>query len=670
MNSGMRRRVVVLLCLVFCGVSWWSYAAPKSSKKAASKPVSNEIVSTDGQRLPWGLRDHFVFSAGLAKVKYAVLTAEWSLDCEGIGTVIDNAGFEVVLGDGTVLRAADLGSAVLDRATFDNGTEKGGAFTMIFPPKDGLVVYHGVRSFTDEPFLEFWMKVENKSEKPVTISALRPIVFGPGCIVTQAVPLECVTWPFAIRGTHAVHMKDKPALLSFFYDKAGTFCLAMGGLIHGTAVTGGTFAASGGSWQGAVSCSYEPALVVAPGASVESDPIWISTGETKAASVVPFYVWECREENPPAEGTIDVPRCWAAAADDASANDVTALARAWSDGYIKHVLVPYTWEGRPGSMQGAAPRYPKEMSKVAADLRALKMTPGLALDPLVAVEGDSAWSALSVDGRRWLNVSAPEGRDECAKRIQKVIEWGFGFVVLQHSAIPDEVLQHFGMTRNQADWIAFEAGRSVAGKVAVLPSPSVTLGGDWGAWLEAANGAGAMDACQLYVGPVRLDAKGLAACDENLSAALRLFNGPIEVVGEPKKEAREDLGRALALPALDAQAVDASNRSPRLWYAIPGRGRDFQETNTVVMFPGAPAWTLDDLKLPADEVRRVWRSDTGAYVDSAAGPVPAAEKLTVYGATRDAAYPVLLGAASGPVLMFDDLKILAFNETPEGEGSL
>jgi len=497
--------------------------------------------------LPWALRDHLVFQSDAASVLYSVEDGRWRVDTAQAEAVIDGVGFEVVRADGTTVTGLDLGKAALERAAFDRDGKAGDRFTCVFAPKDGLEVRHELITFHATPFLEIHVSVRNVGDAPVDLAVIRPVVLGPDAMKPLSAQATMRGWPARMRGRYTVFCRDAPHVFSVLSDPAAGLCLALGVLPQGRCRSGARFAPSGGRWLGAISCEFDPPLELPAGAILRADPVWLCYAVDDPAKAEDHYAWACRGD---AERVVapDASVCWATVADGAPAGELYDTARAWAGAAVRRALVPGTWEGRPGSMRGAEPHYPRDMKEVAARIEALDMTPGLTFDPLVIGKGDPAWSALSVDGSRWLNPSESAAREQGAKRVRRALDWGFRFLVLPPSSIPDEVLRHFGLTREHADRLAFDLVRAAAGDVPVLASSAAVLEGDAERWRAAAACVRAMAAYQVALGPVRFDTDGLTALEPGLAEALAAYDGPVELVGRPKARVRDEVVRQLAAP--------------------------------------------------------------------------------------------------------------------------
>lgn len=534
---------------------------------------------------PWTLRDKYVFKSGKTALEFSIEEGEWRLMVEDVGQVIDDASFLITFADGTVLSAADLGKAEAGREPFSDEHGGGTYFSADFPPKDGLVVRHTVKAHENWPFFHLQLSVVNNGDSPVEIAKLTPGKVGPAGIHGLSGQASAGPRHVSARGPFPVFTPDAPPLLTIIGDPVHDLSFAVGLLPLGIAQSAALFQRNGDAWQGEMACLYDPPLRIEPGETLASDPVWVCMAGLESSELDMFHGWlmslrprlETKDEAPPSWVTID------------SEQGATALYKAagdWHGAGVSHALVPNAWEGRPGSLVGATPRYPRDMSKVALALDSMGMDAGLTVDPLLVTGGDGAFTATSSDGRTWVNLATPKGHKFAVTRMSETAGWGFDFFVIQPSDIPDAVLKQFNMTRIQADTLAFAVMSEAANGRMVLPSASAALGPETGLWLEAAAASSRMAEYDVVPGPIRFATVGREPLDPRLLDAMRFFNGPIELAGSATSAQRKELGRLLALPRLKGHPVDVSRRAPRTW-RIPGDGNGDPSSGSVVSFPGA-----------------------------------------------------------------------------------
>jgi hypothetical protein len=250
-----------------------------------------------------------------------------------------------------------------------------------------------------------------------------------------------------------------------------------------------------------------------------------------------------------------VPAGWVTAPKDATLEELLRVAAAWSGNSIGHVLVPAGWQEKPGSLEGRAPAFPKDMRKVADAIVKLGMKPGITYDPLAAEETKGSWAVTAADGTRWLDLNQPEARDHLAKSVAKLVGMGYEFFVVGPSGIRDDVLQKFNVTRAQADLFALQALTEAAGGRAVMPSPALGLGPELAKWREAVNSTSVSQTYGTASGPLQVNTAGISSVSSDLATAIRDYPGPLEITGTPKKDVRAAVGDACCTEAPAAKAA-------------------------------------------------------------------------------------------------------------------
>jgi len=621
-----------------------------------------------GQK-PWALRDHYSYDVGNCVLDYAQDNGEWRVRVKGVeedlGVLADRVGFSVVLEDGRAMNNATLEEPEHVRSAVDTRYGRGTRYRLTFPAQDGVQIVHAALTFVERPFTLMSVTIKNVGDTPVSLEKIGVAVVGPGGIKNFGERPRNAVRALSFRSGWPVFDKTSSPCMTLFQDPVRGVSVALGVLPGGHAETGSDFQSSGGAWQGEVFCRYAPARVIAPGQAVESDPVCILFGLDGPSDVDLFYSWACSTLPRPkvdASKQGKGPRVWVSVAEDASFASLVRRAKAWQDSGVTHVLVPASWEGRPGSLRGAVPRYPKDMAQAARALRDLGLVPGITLDPLPVQGGKEQWTAQSVDGQTWLNLAAAGAQPFAAGRIQKILGWGFRFIAVAPSAIPDAVLGEFGMTRAQADHLAMVSVAAAAPGVPVFPAATTVLAAERDAWLDAASAIGRLAEFGAVPAPVRLNTSGLSQVDAELSGALRLWGGAVELLGQPKAGIRAHLVRILSGPRLTARALDGGQRAPLLWQICFSEAESGYLGGAVVAFLGAEAWNQDDLVADSEGPVIVWRGSNGDFVDAQNRAVPAAQGLEVHGLTPDLNRPTFMGASGGLALHLDQLRGLTWNE--------
>lgn len=511
---------------------------------------------------PWALREHYIFSFDAANTRclYGSDNAEWSIEFEGIGPFVDKARASITFADGTELSLTEFDKAEADREHFDTPMGAGNHFCAQFPEQDGIKVRHMMSVHREYPFLIIRMEVTNAGEEPVEIRALNPVIFGPGCLKNPSGKMESVIRRVDMRGGFATFDRGAASSLALFRDPEHDQTIALGVLPLNMARSAIDLDPYDGSWQGRLTSVFDPPLKVAPGKSISADPVFITFSVPKPEEVETYFTWT-RSKLPRPSTLPDAPRFWCTVDEDAGADALYAAAQRWLTAGVRHALVPAAWEARPGSLEGARPRYPKNIKTVADTLAGMQVKPGITVDPLASIKGGEAFAA-TVGGQTWLNVGHPEGRAQAVSNMREVVSWGFKFFVVSKSAIPAEVLQAFNMTRVQADALALEVMAEAAGNMPVFPSAATTLTDNLEDWLEAAGCTSRLWEYQVAAGPVRFDTSGIRELSEELRTVMAFFGGPIELFGLPHRNLAPQIA---GIDHRVAQPVDILKPAPTKW---------------------------------------------------------------------------------------------------------
>ena len=633
-----------------------STKAPVADENAPTAPHSPTIT-----QMPWSLRDIYTFTQGKHQLVIAIETGLWRLLVEGQGAVIDDAGFSITFGDGSVWDSSNMGKAATERNPYEDGLGNATEFWLEFPSRGSVVVREEILMYQTQPFLLFRLLIGNNSEKPIEIAKISQMVPGPNGITNLGADTDAAFRRITMRGGCPVFDKSGGAALAVFNDKTNVWTLGLGVLSGGAGVSKVEFRPAGpGTYQGEISCTFTPPIRIEPGTKFQGDPLWLSFSLPGPGKVDMYYGWSCAQQ-PHVDPGDGAPLSWATADADCSEADLYALAQEWASAQVKHVLVPYGWEGRPGSFEGALPRFPKSMDKVAEKLRGLGVKPGLTVDPLLTNETNADFTAATADGRRWINLGKAEGRQTAVATMRKVAGWGFDFFAVAPSSIPDEALGDFAMSRAQADQLAFGVMAEAAGGKPVLPTAApAPVKPTLEAWLEAAAASSRMSEFGLPVGPVRFDATGVGALEPAVTSAMSLFRGPIEFLGRPSVELTRQLAQLLQEARVVGRPLDAATVSPRLWQ-VPTWCQSKRAGSSLVAFPGAGGLDVGQVEVEPGEQVRIWNVADGQFVDSTQRVVPVGESVSVFGVSAACDYPSLLGASYGFSLLLNDVKDLIWD---------
>ncbi len=490
------------------------------------------------EKLPWTLRNHYTFRTATGSILYCEEDAAWTLNDKTGTPVVEEVGFSVTLGSGTIIRADHLERADAHRVNFDHERSPGTNFNVVFPPLDGLQINHSITSFKDRGFQMITLRVDNVSQDIIPIQKLNPVVFQPGAVHLRDTTAKIHHQNVHVRGGSPIFDQGQQSMLTLFHEPDREILLAMGILPRGEARSGIDFQPHGGTWMGEISCVYEPNYPLKPGESLVSDAIWLSFGDPDRDNVDLNYSWFFSTL-----GTNSIlakaPPVWIAVQDNEGLDTLLRQTEAWRPYGIRHALIPGNWEGIPGSLEGATPLFPRNMAQAAKSLRDAKVSPGIIIDPLTIKSSESSGVMLSDDGQAWLNLSDQNALALYESRIKTILGWGFDFIVIEASHIPDSLLVKFNMTRSQADHLAFTHARSFAADKSILPTASLVINPEILDWNNVGRIIKHMSTYAVTPGPVRLQADSLNGLSTEIVESMRAWPGPVELMGSPNSRNRQ-----------------------------------------------------------------------------------------------------------------------------------
>lgn len=599
----------------------WLFSAPAPANAAAGDVP-------DPATLNWNLRDHYTFKAEDLWFIYGADNSQWALQRAGGEMLIDKAGGSVTFGDGRTVETTSHGVGDTTRRKYTGELGEGMEYIVTLPAKDGISFRHSVSYHAAHPFYLIRLEVKNEGDKPIEIARISTVTIPPGSLSKLGPQTSVHYRKLAMQGRYPVYWKDGAPLFALVNDPASNFTLAIGGLPTGQAETAVELKPFSGAWQGQVASTFSPPVRVEPGQTLQGEPVWLSFTLPLPADVDLYYVMT-HQDVPRPSAPAGLPASWVTVEDGESFSALQQAAARWSANGVQHVLVPVTWEGKPGSLDGASPDWPRDMKSVAAHFRQSKLTPGITVDPLEVQGGDSAWSAVSEDGQRWLDPRVPEAFEYGVSQMRKVASWGFAFYAVEPSRIPNEVLKHFNISRARADALAFDIMVKAAQGAPVAPASRTTLGAERDAWLDAASATARMREYALPVGAIRFDASKTGELSDETATAMAFCGAPLEFVGNASNRVGSQLKDVIGKPHMWTRPLDTANPAPKLWQAhLSADGGNGAESLAIVSFEGARASTPDDLKtLEAREIT-IWRADAAGFLKAARKSVPTDRRIS------------------------------------------
>jgi hypothetical protein len=554
-------------------------AKSSSKSKAKAKPAAKKEqdapphVST----LPWSIRGQYSIAYGDTVLLYSSDNVEWCIRRGEKDVIVDNVGMAITLGDGSVVNMVDC---TRGETNFEQINDASGSYRRFWvqpAPQKGIVLRHSLDRYSDRPYMIMRSEIRNASEQPITVREVTLAVLGPKGMALSGDAAAAVR-PVGHRGGYAVYEPKAPQF-ALFTDPAKKFMLGIGTLPESPAPNAVAFAKADGVWRGKITSDYSPGRVLKPGESLKPAPLFINFYMPKASDIETGYAHAMASLPKPAKAA---PPAWVTVSPKEPVENLLAVAQAWAGSDVKHVLAPAPFTGAAG--------YPYDARQTASQLKSMKMKPGIAVEPLGMQGAPESMTVAGPDGRRWINPTLPEAREYAAQQLKPLTEWGYAFFVVPPSEVPDEALKAFGISRGEADAMAFEIATAAAGDAPVVPSPAATLGKEVDPWLEAAGALARLRIHGGVPGPVRVDAAALGDPSDGLAMAMSFYPGPVELVGVPSRRVKS----LFPQPVVFAQPVDGTQQAPKLWQAQEHRPKG-SSGNLVVAFPGAPAWTDADL---------------------------------------------------------------------------
>lgn len=513
---------------------------------------------------PWDLRNLYKIPVERGVLIYAEDNAEWRVLLDDGEVLADRVGFSVVLADGTEMKGISLEDGKSSRENFTHALGEGTEYAVTFPPKNGLRIVHSLRAFRSRPFVFVDIAVENVGATDVKIAEIRPVIAEKSVMQALSPQARVRHRRIVDTGGQPVAAPRQDATMAVIYDPVKQISFGVGLIPSGLARSTVQFRDSGGEWHGDISCHYEPGKVLKPGETLKSDPLWISHGVPEPDRVDLYYSWVYSTFVTVPERKFAA-RGWYTLAGDQGLDTYLSAGPRWKEAGIDHVLVGPGWEGRPGSMEGASPRFPKSMKSALGSLEQAGLQAGITIDPLSAREGGHEWTASSGDGLAWLDPRLPDGRKALAEKMGTVKGWGATFVVVDKSLIPDEVLSALGLTRAEAQNLAYTALRDAADPLPVFPCSVSSVNDGVDGWLDAGSSVARMAIYGMVPGPLQCALTAGSNITPDLMAAAQFWPGPIEFSGALNSRLRDGVSELVGMERIAAQPVDAENDAPRTW---------------------------------------------------------------------------------------------------------
>lgn len=521
------------------------------------------VAGADADK-PWSLRNMYKIPIERGVLVYAEDNAEWRVLMDNGEILADRIGFSIVLEDGTSVKGIELKDGVSGRERFSSPLGDGMIYSVTFPTWNGLQIVHSLRTFHARPFVFIEISVVNVGETDVQIAEIRPVIAEKSVMQALSAQARVRHRRVADLGGQPVAAPRGEATMAVIHDPAKPISFGVGLIPKGLSRSVVQFSERDGEWHGDISCHYEPHKQLKPGETLSADPLWISHGVPEPERVDLYYSWVYSTMVTVPEREFAA-RGWYTLGSDQGLDAYVGAAASWKDAGINHVLLGQGWEGRPGSMEGAGGRFPKSMKQAVSALVQAGLKPGVSIDPLAALEAGKEGSATSPDGLAWLDPRHPEGKAALAQKITTLKDWGAAFVVVGPSFIPDDTLAGFGLTRMEAQTLAYAVLRESADPLPVFPASVSSVTDNADQWLDAGSSVARMAIYGMTPGPLQWTMNGSLKVTPELSTAIQFWPGPIEFSGTLDRKFQKDVLGLVQLERIPGQPMDAQNDAPRTW---------------------------------------------------------------------------------------------------------
>ncbi len=492
------------------------------------------------ERRPWELRESYTFRGNNVVVYFFNDNGQVYVATEDERVMLGEASFVIELGDGTRLTSTDFEKARSERIAFESPVGPGTHFATTFLPRDGMTVTFRVATFAQRSNIVLELEVANSGDEPVTIAAIRPLVTGPQGMRRLTPETTYATRPLVLQGGVPLYGQADYALMGLFRDPSAAMTLALGLLPLGVAHSGVQFAEHEGIWHGEVFSEFAPALRLDPGDRLMADPIWLSFVSNDLDSIGTYFAYAVKVL-PDAPTEDKTRKAWVSAPVDDGPGALLQAARAWDGAGVGAALVPGGWERVPGSTQGGG-EWPSNISEMAGRISGAGMTAGITVDPWAVDGGRGDWGVDAPGGVSWANPMVEAGRAAARSRLNDLRRAGFSFAACAPTAMPDEALERFNITRVQADRAGLRLAAEVWGAENVVPAPQGGTGPDAETWAGLARVGRWFDEYDVPMGPVRLLLDESSEVPAPVLADIDAWGSPIEFSGRPPRSTRDALG--------------------------------------------------------------------------------------------------------------------------------
>jgi len=585
--------ILLLTFVVLLSIDGWS--ATKKKKK-----VEDEVPQPRSS--PWVLRHRYTFSWEDMGIDFDEMNGDWHIfntvpDNYSEMTVIEGYGPSIQLKTGEEISAESLGNAFTDRVAVDSVFGPATHFTAIFPVKNNILIQQRATSFKQCSFVLFTTLITNNGTSPVTISKIKPFVFPPVAGLITRVPNEKVRRPVAnVNGYWTYVSEEESQILELTTNKGQkiVFAVCPQGKSHSRIVTEG----EGDNWTGAVECEYLPSLTIAPGETLESDPVLISFSND-AYKLHTTFVWAISSLSPTySKMVIEKPiRGWISVdPEKASLGNLSKIAGFSSNVGINAVCIPNGWEQPLGSLKGNAKNLSKDMKSVIEQLKnhgSLKV--GLSLNPW-AVPAGTEFAVPVSEEYAFVKFNNTNGLEIAKKRWEKILSWNPDFIVCDIS-IPEAVLEQINATYTGAIFQGLKELSDYFKNIPVYPKFSDTVINTEQELSQFCAISGTLAGFNTGIAPVKVNNQLVNTQNFLSNTFLQSFPGPVVWLGDFNNS---DIAKKMLQLTLKTKVMfspfDANKKEPSVWYYRSYATQDSFNNSLVYVSKNAEPFSASFLK--------------------------------------------------------------------------
>lgn len=555
--------VVLLTFVVLLSIEGWS-----STKK--KKKVEDEVPQPRSS--PWVLRHRYTFSWEDMGIDFDEMNGDWHIfytvpDNYSEMTVIEGYGPSIQLKTGEEISAESMGNAFTDRVAVDSVFGPATHFTAIFPVKNNILVQQRATSFKQCSFVLFSTLITNNGTSPITISKIKPFVFPPVTGLIKRLPNEKIRRPVAnINGCWTYVSEEESQILELTTNKGQkiVFAVCPQGKSRSRILTEG----DGDNWTGAIECDYLPSVTIAPGETLESDPVLVSFSND-AYKLHTTFTWAISALSPThSKMVIEKPiRGWISIdPEKANLGNLSKVASVSSNVGINAIFIPNGWEQPLGSLKGNVKTLSRDMKLVIQQLKnhgSVKV--GLSLNPW-AVPSGSEFSIPVSDEYAFVKFNTPNGLEIAKKRWEKISLWNPDFIVCDIS-VPEAVLEQINTTYTEAIFQGLKELSNYFKNIPVYPKFSETVINSEQELSQFCAISGTLAGFNTGISPVKINNQLANTQNFLANTFLQSFPGPAVWVGDFNNS---DIAKKMLQLTFKTRVmfspVDSNKKEPAVWY--------------------------------------------------------------------------------------------------------